>query len=64
MSAGGVEVILAAVRAHVGNVDVSHWACRALANLAFYDANKVVMYASTVCGLGMLVTVASCAIWQ
>ncbi len=39
--AGGVEVIVAAARAHVGSVDVSHYACWALAKLAFDDANEV-----------------------
>ncbi len=39
--AGGVEVIVAAACAHVGSVDVSHWACRALANLTADAANRV-----------------------
>ncbi len=41
--AGGVEVILAAARAHVGSVDVSYYACRALTNLAFDAANRVMI---------------------
>ncbi len=41
--AGGVEVIVAAARAHVGSVDVSHWACWALTNLALDAANRVMI---------------------
>ncbi len=41
--AGGVEAIVAAARAHVGSVDVSHYACWALGNLAGDAANKVMI---------------------
>ncbi len=41
--AGGVEVIVAAARAHVGSVDVSHYACKALARLAVDAANRVMI---------------------
>jgi hypothetical protein len=41
--AGGVEVIVAAARAHDGNVDISHNACRALAHLVVVAANKVMI---------------------
>ncbi len=39
----GVEVIVAAARAHVGSVHVSDNACRALNNLAFDAANRVLI---------------------
>jgi hypothetical protein len=41
--AGGVEVIVAAARAHVGSVDVSQHACSALIHLAVDAANKVMI---------------------
>ena len=41
--AGGVKVIVAAARAHVGSVDVSHYACMALNNLGFDAANRVMI---------------------
>ncbi len=43
VSKGGVEVIVAAARAHVGSEDVSHYACSALANLAVAAANQVLI---------------------
>ncbi len=43
VSAGGVEVIVAAARAHVGSVDVSDNACRALGSLAVDAANSVMI---------------------
>ncbi len=43
--AGGVEVIVAAARAHVRSVDVSENACMALASLAVDAANKVMCHA-------------------
>ena len=43
VKAGGVEVIVAAARAHVGSVDVSHYACMALINLAADAANSVMI---------------------
>ncbi len=41
--ADGVEAIVAAARAHVGSVDVSHYACKALTSLAGDAANKVMI---------------------
>jgi hypothetical protein len=41
-SAGGIELIVAAARAHIANAALSEEACRALRNLARdNDANKV-----------------------
>ncbi len=41
MSKGGVEVIVAAARAHSGSADVSNYVCLALASLAVDAANEV-----------------------
>ncbi len=42
-SAGGVEVIVAAARAHVGRANVSSSACMALVYLAAVAANRVMI---------------------
>ncbi len=52
--AGGVEVVLAAARAHVGSVDVSHYACWALINLAADAANRVMIDVFPDCVRSML----------
>jgi hypothetical protein len=43
VNAGGLEMIVAAARAHVGSVDVLEHACMALANLAVDAAYRVLL---------------------